>query len=91
MRGIKPLQPPTGRKEDSENLVLRIKEEIWTKYDALDAMKLGIIKRNCPKSIKDKRKREEAHVIDKKEEPDLRKKKVKDLYDHLSPQGISFG
>ena len=44
MKRIKPLQPHTGRKEDSENLVLKIKEGIWTKYDALDVMNLGIIK-----------------------------------------------
>ena len=32
------------RKEDLVDLVLRIKGEIWTKYDALDVMNLGIIK-----------------------------------------------
>ena len=43
VKGIKPLQPCLGKKEDSENLVLKIKEEIWTKYDALDVMNLGTI------------------------------------------------
>ena len=44
VKGIKPLQPYPGRKEDSKNFVLRTKEEIWTKYDTLDVMNLGIIK-----------------------------------------------
>ena len=39
-----PFLPHTGRKEDSENLVLKIKEEIWTTCDALDVMNLEIIK-----------------------------------------------
>ena len=44
MKRIKPLLPYLGRKEDSKHLVLRIKEEIWKKYDSLDVMNLGIIK-----------------------------------------------
>ena len=44
VKGIKPLQPYPRRKKDSENLALRIKEEIWKKYDDLDVMNLGIIK-----------------------------------------------
>ena len=40
VKGIKPLQPRQGRKEDSVSLVLRI---VWTKHDALDMMNVGII------------------------------------------------
>ena len=36
---------------------------------------LGHYKRDCPKSEKDKRKKEEVHVIDKREEPDAEKSK----------------
>ena len=44
VKRIMPLQPHTGRKEDSENLALRIKEEIWAACDALDVMRMEIIK-----------------------------------------------
>ena len=54
-KGIKPLQPCSGRKEDSVNLVLRIREEIWTKHDALDVINLGIIIEIVLNLKKDKR------------------------------------
>ena len=43
---------------------------------------LGHYKRDCPKSEKDKIKREEIHVSDMREEPDAKKskKEAKDLY-----------
>ena len=45
--------------------------------------KLGHYKRDCPKSQREKRKKEEAHVIGEMEEPDskkLNKEEVRDLY-----------
>ena len=50
---------------------------------------LGHYNRYCRKSGKDKRKKEEAHITDMREEPDAKKSKkeeAKDLYydwDHL--------
>ena len=44
---------------------------------------LGHYKRDCPKSRKDKRKKEEAHVTDIREEPTAEKSKkeeARDLY-----------
>ena len=44
---------------------------------------LGHYKRDCPKSDKDKRKREEAHISDVREGPNAKKSKkeeARDLY-----------
>ena len=40
---------------------------------------LGNYKRDCPKSEKDKRKREEAHVSDMREEPNANKSKKEEV------------
>ena len=43
-KGNQAFAAMSRRNKDSVNLVPRIKEELWTRYDALDVMNLGIIK-----------------------------------------------
>ena len=86
MKKIKLMLPCQGRKENLVSLVLRRKEETWF----YGSNELGHYKKDCPKSNKEKRKKEDAHATKEVEELDSKKPKkeeVKDIYydwDHLS-------
>ena len=66
------MLPRPGRKEDSVNLVLRIRNKMSTKHDALDVMILGIINKIVLNLERTRGKREEAHVSEIRGELDAK-------------------
>ena len=57
MKRIKPMLPCQEEREDLVSLVLRRKEETWIRYDVMDIMNLGNIRRIVPILMRTRGKR----------------------------------
>ena len=60
-------------------MVLRVKEEMWMKHNALDMMNFGIKIEIVLNLKKDKRNRKESHVFEMRKETD-KKEEARDLH-----------
>ena len=78
MKKIKPMLPCQVGREDLVNSVLRRKGETWIRYDAMDVMNLGTIRRIVPNLMRTRGKRKKPMSPEKWKnhiQRNLRKKK----------------